>query len=98
YACASGDNPDREQHDEVRAVKNFKTTAHGSNRVTKNVSCGASGTEASDLQPGRRFFRTESSRDIKLTRFFAAEFAAGSFGNAAGRNQFNAVGRKTEAR
>ena len=57
----------------------------------------AAGAKFGDLHPGGEFSRGKRAGQIKLLGFFAAEFAAGSLGNAARRDKFDAIGWKTEA-
>jgi len=52
--------------------------------------------KTSNLYPNRRPALRQRAFDEKLTRLFAAQFPAGCFRNAAGRNELDAIGGQSE--
>src|SRR5882724_4660428 len=96
-AGASRDDPDGEDYAEINAIENFQTAAQRGCRDLKYILERARCAESSDLEPSGCLLRGERTGDKKATRFFTAQFSAGGFGNTAGRNQFDAVGRNTES-
>src|SRR5262249_49828295 len=92
-----GNNPGDKQENEIDAANRFPDAAEDRDGSVSGRTRSARCAEARNLQPRRRFFRRKSASKIKLLCFFAAQFPAGRFGNAAGRNQFDAIGRQAES-
>src|SRR6266849_3597168 len=78
--------PDAEENGKIQAVENLQTAAHACQRDLKYILQSARRSEARNLQPCRGFLRAERSSHVQVPGFFAAQFSAGSFGDAAGSN------------
>ncbi len=92
-----GNDPKQEHHAEVHTVKNLEAALYAGNHVAAEVAQGTPRSQARDLQPGRRPGGGKSPRKIELLGFFAAQFSAGSFWDAAWREQLHAIRRKPQS-
>src|SRR5262249_13115469 len=81
-----GNNPRDEKKAEIDTPNDFPSAADRcGNALPCRAGC-AGGSQSRNLQPRRGFSRGYRSGKMELLCFFATEFSAGSFGNAAWRN------------
>ena len=81
-----GNNPKEKHHTEVHTVQNLEPALHPGKDFAADVAQRAPCSQAHDLYPGWRARGGKSSRQIELLGFFAAQFTAGRFWDAARRN------------
>src|SRR5579883_2534594 len=91
-----GDNPEHEDNQEINAVgKTGRSSSNGENGTAEALSGGAR-SEPRDLHPDWRLGGGELASEKELPGLFAAEFAAGGFGNVAWRDKLDLVRRQAK--